>query len=133
MGPFGIGQSVTRFEDARLLRGEGRFIHDVHAAGEAYLVLVRSPHAHARIRSIDVAEARAAPGVVGVFTGEDSRRWLVRRRSRFHATPDGSPVLARSPGADGRARALRHPLVAVVADSLPRAKDAAFGCDRVRG
>ena len=59
MGPFGIGQSISRFEDARLLRGEGRFIHDVHAADEAYLVLVRSPHAHARLRSIDLAQALA--------------------------------------------------------------------------
>jgi carbon-monoxide dehydrogenase large subunit len=98
MGPFGIGQSVTRFEDPRLLRGEGRFIHDVHAAGEAYLVLVRSPHAHARIRSIDVAEARAAPGVAGVFTGEDlAADGLGTPEVTFpRKRPDGSPVFWRA-------------------------------------
>ena len=52
MGQFGIGQSVTRFEDPRLLRGEGRFIEDVNLPGQAYMYLARSPHAHARIRAI---------------------------------------------------------------------------------
>ena len=62
MGQFGIGQSVTRFEDPRLLRGEGRFVEDVNLAGQAYMYLVRSPHAHARIRSIDTSAAKSAPG-----------------------------------------------------------------------
>ena len=51
MGQFGIGQAVTRFEDLRLLRGEGRFLDDVSLPGQAHAVVVRSPHAHARIRS----------------------------------------------------------------------------------
>jgi len=129
MGPFGIGQSITRFEDARLLRGEGRFIHDVHAAHEAYLVLVRSPHAHARIRSIDVAQARAAPGVVGVFGGEDlAADGLGTPEVTFpRKRPDGSPLFWRAhPGlVIGRVRYVGDPVVAVVADSLQRAKDAA--------
>jgi carbon-monoxide dehydrogenase large subunit len=129
MGPFGIGQPITRFEDARLLRGEGRFIHDVHAADEAYLVLVRSPHAHARIRSIDVAQARAAPGVVGVFTGEDlAADGLGTPEVTFpRKRPDGSPIFWRAhPGlVVGRVRYVGDPLVAVVADSPQRAKDAA--------
>ncbi|HTN29101.1 MAG TPA: xanthine dehydrogenase family protein molybdopterin-binding subunit [Burkholderiales bacterium] len=129
MGPFGIGQPVTRFEDFRLLRGEGRFIHDVHAAGETYLVLVRSPHAHARIRSIDLQPARAAPGVVGVFTGEDlAADGLGTPEVTFpRKRPDGSPVFWRPHMglAIGRVRYVGDPLVAVVADSLPRAKDAA--------
>ena len=129
MGPFGIGQPVTRFEDFRLLRGEGRFIHDVHAAGEAYLVLVRSPHAHARIRSIDLQPARAAPGVVGVFTGEDlAADGLGTPEVTFpRKRPDGSPVFWRPHMglAIGRVRYVGDPVVAVVADTLPRAKDAA--------
>ena len=71
MGQFGIGQSVKRFEDVRLLRGEGRFHHDVNLPGQAHMVVVRSTHAHARIRRIDTARARALPGVLAVITGKD--------------------------------------------------------------
>ena len=74
MGQFGIGQSVTRFEDPRLMRGEGRFIEDVNLPGQAYMYLLRSPHAHARIRSIDTSSATVASGVVAVFTGADLAR-----------------------------------------------------------
>ncbi|MBI2753803.1 MAG: xanthine dehydrogenase family protein molybdopterin-binding subunit [Betaproteobacteria bacterium] len=128
MGPFGIGQPVSRFEDPRLLRGEGRFIHDLHVPGEAHLVLVRSPHAHARIRSIDLSAARSAPGVLGVFTGEDLARdglgtpevTIPRKR------PDGSPMFWRAhPGlASERVRYVGDPVVAVVAQSVLQAKDA---------
>ncbi len=74
MDKFGIGQSIKRFEDPRLVRGEGRFHDDVNLPGQAYAVLVRSLHAHARILSIDTAAAAAAPGVVAVFTGADLAR-----------------------------------------------------------
>ena len=66
MSKYGIGQPVLRFEDARLLRGQGRFINDVNLPGQAYAVFVRSPHAHANIRGIDTSAAAAAPGVVAV-------------------------------------------------------------------
>jgi carbon-monoxide dehydrogenase large subunit len=71
MSKYGIGQPVTRFEDPRLLRGQGRFINDVNMHGQAYAVFVRSPHAHAKIRSIDIEAAKSAPGVVAVYTGHD--------------------------------------------------------------
>ena len=58
---FGIGQSVARFEDPRLVRGEGRYLGDMTLPGQTYMVVVRSPHAHARIRSIDTATASKAP------------------------------------------------------------------------
>ena len=74
MGQFGIGQAVTRFEDPRLLRGEGRFLNDVNLPGQAHAVLVRSPHAHARIRPIATSAATQAPGVLAVFTGADLAR-----------------------------------------------------------
>ncbi len=61
MGEFGIGQSVKRFEDVRLLRGEGRFHADVNLPGQVHAVLVRSPHAHARIRAIDTRPRRSRP------------------------------------------------------------------------
>ena len=71
MGEFGIGQSIKRFEDGRLLRGGGRFHDDVNVAGQLHAVIIRSIHAHARIRGIDTAAARQAPGVVAIFTGSD--------------------------------------------------------------
>ncbi len=68
----GIGKPVPRTEDARLLVGQGRYSDDFSLPGQAYACLVRSPHAHARIRRIDGAPALAAPGVVAVLTGEDA-------------------------------------------------------------
>ena len=69
MGEFAFGQPVRRKEDPRLLTGRGTFIEDRRERGEAHAILVRSPHAHARIRSINTVAARAVPGVLGIFTG----------------------------------------------------------------
>src|SRR5207247_2621749 len=69
MGQFGIGQPVRRFEDRRFLRGEGRFQHDVNLPHQAHAVVLRSPHAHARIRALDTGPALALPGVLAVYTG----------------------------------------------------------------
>src|SRR5437868_15349344 len=66
-----IGRPVPRWEDLRLVRGAGRSTDDVSVPGEAHAVLVRAPHAHARITQIDVAAARALPGVLAVLTGDD--------------------------------------------------------------
>jgi aerobic carbon-monoxide dehydrogenase large subunit len=71
MGEFAIGQSVSRFEDPRLLKGGGRYVGDMVLPGTAFGYVLRSPHAHARIRSIDTAKAKAAPGVLAVLTGAD--------------------------------------------------------------
>ena len=71
MGEFGIGQGVPRFEDPRLVRGEGRYVGDIDLPGMAYGHVLRSPHAHARIRAIDAGKAKAAPGVLAVLTGAD--------------------------------------------------------------
>ena len=57
MAKYGIGQPVIRFEDPRLLRGQGRFINDVNLPGQAHAVVLRSPHAHARIVGVDAAAA----------------------------------------------------------------------------
>jgi carbon-monoxide dehydrogenase large subunit len=126
---FGIGQPVTRFEDPRLLRGEGRYINDLVLPGMAHLAYVRSPHPHARIVSIEAAGARAAPGVLGVFTAEDLERDGVGttaptlKRSR----PDGAPMFWRAhPGlAKGKVRHVGDPVAIVVAETLAQAKDAA--------
>ena len=71
MGEFGIGQAVPRFEDPRLVRGEGRYVGDVSFPGMAYGYVLRSQHAHARIVSLNTDKAKAAPGVLAVLTGAD--------------------------------------------------------------
>src|SRR5258708_29140500 len=69
----GIGQPVRRREDLRLLTGNGRYSDDVNLPGQAYAVMIRSPHAHALIRRIDVDAARAMPGILAVLIGDDVR------------------------------------------------------------
>ncbi len=71
MGEFGWGQPVRRKEDPRLLTGRGRFIADQRVDGECHAFILRSPHAHARIRALDTTAALAAPGVLAVLTGKE--------------------------------------------------------------
>ena len=129
MGEFGIGQAIKRFEDVRLLRGEGRYHNDVNLPGQAHAVVVRSMHAHARIRSIDTAAALKAPGILAVFTGADLARdglgtmQMTLKRKR----PDGSPMFA--PPHKGlvqdRVRYVGDPVAFVVAETQAQAEDAA--------
>ncbi len=129
MERFGIGQPLSRLEDPRLLTGHGRYLRDRQASGQAWMVLVRSPHAHARIGAIELADALSAPGVLGIYTGEDLRgdglgTTSVRLKRR---RPDGTPMFWRShPGlALGRVRHVGDPVVAVVAETRAQAEDAA--------
>ncbi|MCH7711781.1 MAG: xanthine dehydrogenase family protein molybdopterin-binding subunit, partial [Proteobacteria bacterium] len=71
MGEYALGQPVPRSEDPRLLKGGGRYVDDIVLPRMAFGAVLRSPHAHAKIASIDVAEAKAAEGVLCVLTGED--------------------------------------------------------------
>jgi len=71
MGEFAIGQAVPRFEDPRLVKGHGRYVADMVFPGMAFGYVLRSPHAHARIRSIDTSKAKAAPGVLVVVTSAE--------------------------------------------------------------
>src|SRR3546814_9429675 len=89
-----IGQAQVRFEDDALIRGQGRYTSDVRVAGEAAAVILRSPVAAGRIRSIDTGAAQAAPGVIAVFTGEDMASDGVGSfRPRIqHPGPDGGPM-----------------------------------------
>ncbi len=129
MGEYAIGQGVPRSEDPRLLRGGGRYVDDVKLARMAYGVVVRSPHAHAAIRSIDTMAALAAPGVLDVITGAD---W---KASGFGDIPsgggmklrDGSPMFVPpSPAlAQGKVRRVGDPVAFVVAETPYQAMDAA--------
>lgn len=101
---FGIGQPVRRVEDERFLRGEGRFSDDLNVQNQTFIYFVRSPHAHAEIKSVDMSEARSAPGVLSVFTGPDLDA------DGIGGLPCAAPVENR----DGSAMALpRYPVLAL--------------------
>ena len=68
---FGVGQPVPRFEDPRLLTGGGRYMDDNQMPNETRAYILRSPYAHAKILSMDLTAAKAAPGVVEILTGQD--------------------------------------------------------------
>jgi aerobic carbon-monoxide dehydrogenase large subunit len=128
MGPFGIGQGIKRFEDVRLVRGQGRFQNDVNLPGQTHAVIARSIHAHARIRAIDASAARRAPGVVAVFTGADLARESLGTMSMTlkRKRPDGSPMFApphRGLTQD-RVRYVGDPIAVVIAETLAQAEDA---------
>src|ERR1700728_5140727 len=132
----GVGQPAPRKEDARFLIGKGSYGDDEKPPNLAHAVLVRSPHAHARIRSIDAAAAKKAPGVLIVLTGAD-----------FIA--DGLQPIPHNPGVTGapdvvvrlrmqapiatadypmpadKARFVGEAVAMVIADTIDRAKDAA--------
>jgi carbon-monoxide dehydrogenase large subunit len=126
---FAIGQSVRRVEDPRLLQGLGRYSDDVSLPRQASAVIVRSPHAHARIRGLDASAALKAPGVVAVLTGaemaadglgnlpSDATR---KRRDGSPAVTTPRPALAR-----GRVRHVGDPVALVVAETVEQAADAA--------
>ena len=129
MGEFAIGQPVTRFEDPRLLRGGGRYVDDLSFPGMLFGYVLRSPHASAKIRSIDISKAKAAPGVAAVLTGED---WA---KSGFGDLPtakgkkkrDGSPMYRPHFPAlvKDRVRYVGDPVCFVVAETAHQAQDAA--------
>lgn len=129
MGQFGIGQAITRTEDQRLLTGHGTFTDDIDCEGQAYAVMVRSPHAHARITSIDTSEALAAPGVLDIITGNEVEEASLGTIP--HLIPlkqkDGSPVIEppRPVLPRERVRHVGDPVAFVVAETLEQAREAA--------
>src|SRR5579885_563533 len=129
MGEYGIGQAVSRFEDPRLLKGGGRYVDDFSLPRQTYAYILRSPHAHARLKRIDLEAAKAMPGVLGVFTHADlAADGLGTTRVQFQRKrPDGSPLFSvPHPGlARERVRYVGDPIALVVAESLDQAKDAA--------
>src|SRR5690348_15212626 len=114
VGRFGSGREVRRIEDAGLLAGAGRFSDDISLAGQTYLGFLRSPHAHARIVSIDASEALAMPGVVAVLTGADLVADGVKPLplAPIFKRPDGSP------GASPLRPALAHEVVRFVGEAV---------------
>jgi len=129
MNDLGLGRAVPRIEDLRLLRGRGRYVDDVILPGTAHACVLRSPHAHADILSVDVAAAKAAPGVLAVLTGADWKAAgfpdLPRPSKRKRR--DGSPMYRPSyPAlASDRVRWVGDPVAFIVAETRDQAADAA--------
>src|SRR5689334_1839020 len=125
----GIGAPVRRKEDQRFITGKGRYVDDFNRPGQGYAYFLRSPHAHATIRGIDAAAARAMPGVLGVFTGEDLAAdkvgglicgWMIHSK-------DGSPMKAgpHPALAQGKVRYVGDHVAVVIAEDYATARDAA--------
>ncbi|HTQ15016.1 MAG TPA: xanthine dehydrogenase family protein molybdopterin-binding subunit [Rhizomicrobium sp.] len=126
---FGIGQSVRRTEDLRLVTGQGRYTDDLHFDHEAHAAFARSPHAHARINAIDTTMAKSAPGVIAVYTNADFEAAGARPlpahaplKSRDGSGPKGTPKLLL---AKDQVTFAGEAVAMVVAETLAQARDAA--------
>src|SRR5690348_10670711 len=129
MGEYGVGQSVPREEDPYLLRGAGRYVDDISQPGMLRGYVLRSPHAHARIRAIDVAAAKQMPGVALVLAGNDPAvtRLGTQKPNQPRKRRGGEPAFGCSQFALARdtVRYIGEPVAFVVAETLNQAKDAA--------
>ncbi|MPZ10224.1 MAG: molybdopterin-dependent oxidoreductase [Kiloniellaceae bacterium] len=128
MPDTGIGASVRRTEDFRFLTGQGRYTDDINRPGQVHAHFVRSPHAHAKIKSVDTAAAGKAPGVLAVFTGADMAAdnvgslpcgWVVTDR---HGDPHKAP--AHFPLARDKVRYVGDHVAVVIAQTYVQAKEA---------
>jgi carbon-monoxide dehydrogenase large subunit len=128
VAPFeGIGASVRRKEDLRFLSGRGQYTDDINRPGQTHAVILRSPHAHAEIKAIDTAKAKAMPGVVAVFTGADLGAigglpcgWQIHNKDGSPMAEPKHPVLA-----EGKVRHVGDPVAVVIAETKGQARDAA--------
>lgn len=131
--PTGFGAAVRRKEDYRFITGQGTYTDDINRPGQAYVYFLRSPHAFAKINTIDKAAALKAPGVLAIFTGEDIAAdkvgalpcgWTVKGKSgEPHKSPP-HPVLAQ-----GHVRHVGDTVAMIVAETAAQAKDAAEKLD----
>jgi carbon-monoxide dehydrogenase large subunit len=121
-----VGQPVKRFEDPRLITGRGAFVDDIKLPDMLYAAVLRSPYAHARIRSVDVSAARTLPGVVAVLTGADiagvlpdiPTRAMAGERAVDELRPPEHPLLAKD-----KVCYVGQAVAVVVAGDLSVAKD----------
>ena len=128
MTKFGIGQPVHRLEDPRFITGRGRYVDDINLPQQCYGVVLMSPHAHARIKSIDTTKAKAAPGVVAVLTGSDVEADKLGSFSPVMPEDMGGPKGYRTLRAiltSDKVRAVGDRVAFVVAETPQQARDAA--------
>ncbi len=129
MGVEGIGASVLRKEDRRFITGKGRYVDDIKIQGATHAHFVRSPHAHARIKGIDVSAAEKMPGVVAVLTGREIVDdkvgnlicgWMIHSKDgspmKMGAYPAMAPEVVRHVG---------QAVAVVIAETKNQARDAA--------
>jgi len=129
MSDTGIGASVRRKEDFRFLTGQGTYTDDINRPGQLHAYILRSPHAHARIKGIDTKAAAQAPGVVAVFTGKDLAADNVGGMPcgwQIHSK-DGSPMIEppHPALAVDRVRHVGDQVAIVIASNKVEARDAA--------
>tara|TARA_R110000787_G_scaffold58251_12_gene132914 strand:- start:14 stop:2338 length:2325 start_codon:yes stop_codon:yes gene_type:complete len=128
MGEYALGQSVPRSEDPRLLSGGGRYVDDVQLPRTARAWILRSPFAHAKIKSIDTSAAEAAPGVALVLTGKDwdASGWGDLPVASGRKRPDGSPMFVppMKPLQSDTVRRVGDYVAMVIAETEYQAKDA---------
>src|SRR5580698_6029279 len=125
---FGVGQPVPRVEDPRFITGRGRYVDDFELPHQCCGVVIMSPHAHARIKGIDTAKAKAADGVLAVLTGADVQADKLGPLAPPMPEDMGGPKGFRSPLnilAVGKVRAVGERVAFVVAETLAQARDAA--------
>jgi carbon-monoxide dehydrogenase large subunit len=129
MTATGVGAPVRRKEDLRFITGKGNYTDDISRPGQTYAYFLRSPHAHAEIKSIDTKKAAHMPGVLGVFTGADMAAdkiggpicgWMIHSKDGSPMKAGGHPSLAV-----GKVRYVGDQVAVVVAETLAQAKDAA--------
>ena len=125
----GVGAPVLRKEDFRFITGKGQYTDDINRQDQAHAYFLRSPHAHATIKKLDISAAKSAPGVLGVLTGDDLAAdkigglicgWMIHNK-------DGSPMKAGAHPAlaQGKVRYVGDHVAVVIADTYAQAKDAA--------
>lgn len=130
MQKYGIGQPVRRKEDARFLTGKGNYIDDIAPENLAHAVVLRSPHAHAKILSLETSEAETMPGILGIVTGKD---WVredfqpMPTKSAVNKKIDGTPLNQppRHAIAIDKVRYVGEPVALIVAETAAQAQDAA--------
>ena len=127
-----FGKSIKRREDPRFITGRGSYVDDLKLPGMTYAAFVRSPHAHARIKRIDTAAAKAHPGVVAVFTGSDMKGvnslpcgWDLRKAKNIPGVVQDLAMVPHMPLTSDVARHVGDPVAVVIADTQTAAMDAA--------
>src|SRR5215813_6288918 len=129
MSATGIGAAVRRKEDHRFITGKGHYTDDVNRPGQTHAYFLRSPHAHAKIKSIDAKAAMAMPGVLAVLTGAQLAAdkigslicgWMIHSKDGSQMKMAPHPAIAH-----GKANHVGDAVAVVIAETLAQAKDAA--------
>ena len=128
MSATGIGAPVRRKEDFRFITGKGQYTDDINRPGQTHAAFLRSPHAHANIKKLDISGAQKAEGVIAVLTGDDLAKdgvgglicgWMIHSKDGSPMKAGGHPALAQ-----GKVRYVGDHVAVVIAETLAQARDA---------